>query len=119
MKFKVREGYVVRIVRIIDLGNDKTDKQEITAYGGQTIDLSEDEANEHAHKLEALDKPATALLDGKVRKDEAGETLGVSDAQLAFAKALATAVAAETAKAVVAALQSPAPAAAEPAGNGG
>lgn len=101
MKFKVRDGYVVRITRVIDLGDDKTEKQELTAYAGQVIDLTADEAHEHAHKLEPEDKSAEKLLDAKTRPSDSGSEVDLAPSQLALIQA----VAAATAKAVVDHLQ--------------
>lgn len=114
MKFEVRDGFVVRVIRRIDLGNDKFQDQEITAYGGQVIDLTADEANDHGHKLAPLDKAATALLEAKVRPADTGTEVDMSPAQMALIQAVALA----TAQAVTAHLQATAQPAADqkPAG---
>ena len=106
MKFKVREGMVCHVVSIVEVNqNGQPVKQEqVQSYWeGQTCDLTEEQARAHAHKLEPLDKPATALLDGMVLKsDPAAAPAGVDIAALAAAVAAAIAQQA-TAKAAPAA----------------
>lgn len=89
MKFKVREGFVVRLTNKVDLGDGKTEVQETTAYAGQAINVDAETANLHAHKLEPADKDATAFLEAKVLPVSAASSIGVTPEMLALAKAMA------------------------------
>lgn len=106
MKFQVREGFVVQIPVKVDLGDGKTETQVNTYFGKQICDLTAEQADGHFHKLEPLDKPATAYLDSKVMPVAPTQALGLSPEALALVQTMA----AETAKAIVAAMQTPAPA---------
>jgi hypothetical protein len=99
MKFQVREGFVCKLINKIDLGNDKFELQENTIYGGQVVDLTTEQADAHAHKLDPKDKAAEAYLAAKVAPVSA--PAGVSAEHLALVQAMA----AEMAKAIVASLQ--------------
>ena len=89
MKFKVREGFVVRLSNRVDLGDGKTEVQETTAYAGQTINVDAATADLHAHKLEPADKEAAAFLEAKVLPVSAASSIGVTPEMLALAKAMA------------------------------
>lgn len=113
MKFKVREGFVVKTITKVDLGNDKFEFQENTTYAGQVVDLTAEQAAEHAHKLEpapagkgAVDKDAEAYLAGLSLTPAA--PVGITAEQSALIQAVASA----TALAVAAALSGAKPAAA-------
>lgn len=93
MKFQVREGFVCRLVNKIDTGDGKIEMQEHVLYGGQTADLTAEQADQHAHKLEPKDKAAEAYLAGKVLPSAPGATLGITPESLALVQALATAMA--------------------------
>jgi hypothetical protein len=108
MAFKVRDGFVCKLVAKIDLGDGKFDLQESTIYGGQKASLSADQADLHAQKLEPLDKAAAAYLEGKVMPQAPGAALGLTPEALALVQAMAG----EMAKQIVSAMQAPAPAAA-------
>jgi hypothetical protein len=71
MKFQIREGYVAHLLNIVDLGDGKTQAQEINYYGGQVCDLNAEQADLHAHKLEPKDKAAEAYLAAKVAPQSA------------------------------------------------
>lgn len=117
MKFQVRDGYVVRFVRKIQIAEDKFQDQEIVVYGGQVIDLDEAEANDHAHKLEAVakDKEAVAFLDAKVLPPSPAASGVLDPGQLAMIQETAK----QTALAVAAALQATAQPAQAAAATGG
>ncbi len=108
MKFKVRDGMVVHLRTKVDLGNEKFEYQETSIYAGQVVDLTAEQATDHAHKLEpapngkTVDKDAEAFLAGYAAP--AAAPIGISAEQTALIQA----VAAETAKAVAAALGAPA-----------
>lgn len=106
MKFKVRDGFVCKIVNQIDLGDGKLQTQENTLYGGQVANLEADQAELHAHKLEPLDKAAEAWLSAKVLQQPAGAALGLTPEAMALVQAMAT----EMAKQIIATVQAPAPA---------
>lgn len=110
MKFQIREGFVAQIATRIDLGEGKTEVQVNSYFGGQTCDLTAEQAEMHAHKLEPKDKQAEAWLAAKVMPQAPGQALGLSPEAMALVQAMA----AETAKAIVAAVQAPAQA---PASN--
>lgn len=78
MKFQVRDGFVCKLVTKIDLGDGKSELQENTLYGGQKADLTAEQADAHAHKLEPIDKAAEAHLAAKVLPVAPGADLGCS-----------------------------------------
>ena len=71
MKFKIRDGFVVKIVNLVDVGEGQPKQaQEVNYYAGQVCDLTEQQAKDHAHKLEPfvdakgkVDADAAAFLD--------------------------------------------------------
>jgi len=70
MKFKVRKGFVVHFARVVELpgGPDGEPRREIqtqTFWEGQTVVMEPQEAKEHLHKLEAVDKEASVYLDSR------------------------------------------------------
>lgn len=89
MKFQVREGYVVRFNRKIEIDADKFELQEVTAYAGQTIDLTQAEAEGHAHKLESKDKAAAEFLAAKVLPTSPGSALGLQPEAIALVSEMA------------------------------
>lgn len=93
MKFKVRDGFVVRITTKIEIAEGKFELQENSYHGGQLCDLTAEQAGQHAHKLEPLakdrDKASEDFLASKVLPSDAGAQLGITGEQQAFAKALA------------------------------
>jgi elongation factor P--beta-lysine ligase len=62
MKFKIREGFLAQVVEIIDLGEGRTQPQTQTFYPGKPVELTAQQAREHAHKLEPVDKEAKDFL---------------------------------------------------------
>ena len=62
MKFKIREGFVAHISDRVQVGEDKFETQTQTFYPGKAIELSAEQATDHAHKLEPVDKAATDFL---------------------------------------------------------
>ena len=99
MKFQVRDGFICKLTNRIDLGDDHFEMQENTVYGGQVVDLSAEQADLHAHKLEPKDKSAEAYLAGK--SPVAAAPAGVSTEQLALVQAMA----AEMVKQIIATMQ--------------
>lgn len=95
MKFKVREGFVVKLQNVIDLGDNRKEVQETTHFAGQSIDVDVDVADLHAHKLEPLDKAATAYLDAQVLPVSQASQLGITPETMAFATAMAKEIAAQ------------------------
>lgn len=61
MKFTVREGFVVKTITEIELGDGRIDRQENFYHGGQKCDLTNLQAREHAHKLEPDPKDKAAV----------------------------------------------------------
>jgi hypothetical protein len=108
MKFKVRDGFVVKMINKVELGDGKTELQESTAFAGQVVELDTDGANLHAHKLEPMDKAAAAFLDSKVLPVSPAGELGLTPEALAMVKAMATAMAKEIAAALQPAASAPA-----------
>lgn len=104
MKFKVRDGFVVKLITKIDLGNGTSEQQESTHFAGQIVDLDVETADLHTHKLEPMDKAATAYLDAKVMPVSQAAAMGITPELLALAKAMAAEI-------VAAAMQPVAPAA--------
>lgn len=107
MKFKVREGFVVRTVTTVDLGDGRAQAQENSYYAGQAVELDQAQAEDHAHKLEPQDKAATAWLEAKVLPVSNATALGTTPEVLAMAKAMAAEIVAQ----IMAAQQTKAPAA--------
>jgi len=62
MKFKIRDGFVAHVSEKIEIEEGKFETQVQTFYGGKVVDLSAEQAQDHAHKLEPLDKAATEFL---------------------------------------------------------
>ena len=89
MKFKIRDGFVVRLAAMIDLGDGKKEIQETVHYGGQVADLDAQQAHDHAHKLEPMDKAATAFLEAKVLPTTPAASLGITPEVMAVAQAIA------------------------------
>lgn len=64
MKFRVRGDFVVHHTRLVDLvigGEERQQPQTNSYYGGQEVEFDADEALEHLHKLEPVDKAAQAF----------------------------------------------------------
>ncbi len=102
MKFKVREGFLADVTEVIDLGNGNTQTQVQTFYGGKVVDLTAEQAREHAHKLEPVDKEATKFLESL---HVAGPAAGVQvDIDALVAAKVSDQLEAAVAKAVAAAL---------------
>lgn len=64
MKFKVREGFVLKRTDMVQRG-DKFEPRDTIAYEGEEIDLTELQAAEHLHQLEAVDKAAQKFADAR------------------------------------------------------
>lgn len=95
MKFKIRDGFVIKTVTKVDVGDGTFQMQENTSFSGQTVDLDATQAGDHAHKLEPMDKAAAAFLDAKVLPVSAAAAVGVTPEILALVKAMATEIAAQ------------------------
>ena len=104
MKFQVREGFVVKLSTKVDNGNGGYDMQENTIFSGQVVDLTADQADLHAQKLEPKDKQATDYLAAKVAPQPDGAALGLTPEALALVQSLATQIATQ----VIAAAKAPA-----------
>ena len=107
MKFQIREGFVAQVSTKVDVGDGRIEVQTQNYFGGQIADLTAEQAEAHAQKLEPKDKAAEAFLASKVAPQAPGQALGLSPEALALVEAMATAMAAK----IVAAVQAPAPAA--------
>jgi ribosomal protein S9 len=70
MKFKVRNDFVVhhtRLVVVMVNGEEQKQPQTNSYYGGQTVEFeTAEEALDHIHKLEPLDKEAQKLCADQV-----------------------------------------------------
>lgn len=64
MKFKVREGFILSRIDYVMRG-DKKEPRTTTAYEGEEIDLTEAQAAEHLHQLEATDKASQKFMDSR------------------------------------------------------
>ena len=104
MKFLVREGFVCHLINRIEIGDGKFQDQEINYYGGQVCDLTAEQAADHAHKLEPKDAKATEYLESLHPVPSDPQALNISPESLALVKAMA----AEMAKAMLAAMPAPA-----------
>lgn len=103
MQFKVRDGFAIHLVTMIEIEEGTFQKQENQFYGGQVVELTPQQAEEHAHKLEAFkDKTADAFLASKVLPVAPGAALGLSAETVALVEAMATKMAA----AIISATQS-------------
>ena len=109
MKFQVRDGYVAHIINRVDLGDGSFQNQEINFYGGQVCDLTAEQAEAHAHKLEPKDKAAEAYLAAKVLPSTApAAAAGAVDLPAIIAATVQATLAAQAAAAAAAEAQAPA-----------
>ncbi len=69
MKFQVREGFVVEVSEQVEIAPDKFQTQTQTFYGGKYVELNEEQASLHLHKLEPIDKTAVAFATSKHTPD--------------------------------------------------
>jgi hypothetical protein len=60
MKFIVRAGFVIHDTKTVEINGQKTE-QTNSYYEGGTVDFDEATALAHLHKLEPVDKAATAF----------------------------------------------------------
>ena len=65
MKFKIREGFVVHLEKILDVGGARTTVTQ-PIFAGETADFTPEQAADHLHKLEPLDKDASKFADAAV-----------------------------------------------------
>ena len=65
MKFKIREGFVAHVIERVEVGDDKFEMQTQTFYPGKPVELTAEQAAEHAHKLEPVDKSASDFLQSR------------------------------------------------------
>lgn len=65
MKFQVRDGFNCKTVKMVSVGNGRTELQESVAYPGNVVEFTAEEATQHAHKLEPRDAEATAWLEAQ------------------------------------------------------
>lgn len=107
MKVQVRDGFVVRYIVRVDLGDGKFDAQEMALYAGQKADLPIEIVDQHLHKLEPVDKAAGDYFATKVLPTAPATQLGITPESLAMVKALAAEMAAQI-LAVQASAQAPA-----------
>lgn len=118
MKFKVREGFILKRTDFIKQGEEVLERNT-TAYGGDTIDLDNEQALEHLHQLEPVDKEAKAFVESRfvpsaMATSVAGDVGAEMNAsiQAAIAEGIKAGVAAAMAAAAsAAAAPAPAPAA--------
>lgn len=66
MKFKIREGFVCKIITAVAIGEGKFEQQETTAFGGQVVDFDQAVALQHFHKLEPQDESSRAWLEARM-----------------------------------------------------
>lgn len=62
LKFIVRDGFVIHDSKLVEVAG-RMQEQSNTYYEGQTVDFDEATALEHAHKLAPADKASTAWLE--------------------------------------------------------
>lgn len=114
MKFKVRDGFVVNRIDRVTLPDDSIVERTTNAYAGETLDLTADQAKEHLHQLEPIDREAKAFVESRfVPVSEATQVAGAlgADVQSAIAEGIKAGVAAALAiaqQAAVAAAAQPA-----------
>ena len=63
MKFKIRDGFVCKIATRVSVGEGKFDLQESSSFAGAVVDFNDDQAREHAHKLQPADDAADAFME--------------------------------------------------------
>lgn len=104
MKFIVREGFVIHVTQIVDIGGKPTE-QTNSYYEGQEVNFDAEVAQAHLHKLEPADKQAQAFVAQRYAAVSPLPVGGIDSAALStlIAQAVASAVAA---------VQTPAPQAA-------
>jgi hypothetical protein len=98
MKFKVREGFVIHLITMLDLGDGQPpQKQENQFHPGQVVEMTPEQASDHLHKIEAFqDKDASRFLANKVLPAAPGAALGLTPEAVALVKAMAAEMAAAT-----------------------
>lgn len=64
MQFKVRKGFILKRVDRFEQDGEIRERETI-AYGDDTIDLTQEQALEHLHQLEPVDKAAKALVESR------------------------------------------------------
>lgn len=69
MKFQVRDGFVVEVSERVEIAPDQFQTQTQTFFGGKFVELNEEQAAEHLHKLEPIDKAALAFSASKHTPD--------------------------------------------------
>ena len=83
MKFQVREGFAVKRLVRVELGEGNFELHESSTHAGQMIDLDAAEAAQHGHQLELRDADATAWMRTQELKIAApGGPFGLTAAQL-------------------------------------
>lgn len=63
-KFKVREGFVLKRVDYVKV-EDRIEERQLTAYPGETVDLTTEQALEHLHQVEPVDKDAIKFVEAR------------------------------------------------------
>jgi len=119
MKFKVRTGFVLKRVDIVevDVGGGTIERQERTssAYQDEVIDLNAEQALEHLHQLEPVDKDAKAFVESRFVAQPAAVASGGAafgaDALSGIQAAIAAGIQAGVAAAQAAAAEAATPAA--------
>lgn len=99
MKFKVREGFVVAYTDRVKQGDKSVERSYAFYPEDGKIDLDEAHARDHAHKLEAADKDAEALLGSLVLPVSSPTAAGGIDVQAIVTAAVQAALAAQAATA--------------------
>jgi hypothetical protein len=87
MKFTVRKGFVINLIEIKEIGDEKQEVRN-TYAGGEGVDFDEATATAHLHKLEPADKAATAFVE-KRTVPAPSATSGVDTGAIAAAVAAA------------------------------
>jgi hypothetical protein len=120
MKFKIRDGFVLKRVDYVTV-DDETQEREMKNYAGETVDLSAEQATEHLHQLEPVDKAAIAFVESRfVPSAEVSQLVGGigPDIQAFIQKSITDGIQAGVTAALAAAqAQVPAAAASTPAAS--
>jgi hypothetical protein len=82
MKFKVKQGFVCILANKVPVGDGKFETQQSMSYGGTIVDFTAEQANQHGHKLEALDDDAVAWVASHAPRVADPLPFGISAEQL-------------------------------------
>lgn len=90
MKFIVREGFVIHLIKVVEIQGKPT-QQSSSYYEGETVDFEAADAAANLHKLEPADKEAKAFCQARFAPVQEAPVPGINQEQLAALIAAAVA----------------------------